>query len=739
MRLRLLLVWLMASAAPVFAVEGDPAITRLRVGFADRYKVGCWTPVEVTLRGGNELLDGQLELVVPDGDGVPTRVISPPTMPVAILPSRDTTVAMFAKIGARNPEISIRFHVGRDEKLRRTFRPGDDGLADAFDSNRRLIVSMGHPLGVATSTTEDAHEQSTIHATITEASQFPAAWFGYDAVDTVILCTSDPTVNRQLSAAGAQLAALDRWVRLGGQLVLCVGSNAQEVLAPDAPLAKFAPGKFAELVSLKRTSAWETYAGTTERLDAQSLVDAQGEARLEAPRLEDVQGRIVAFEGSQAADLPLVIRTPHGLGEIVFVAADLDRAPFTRWKARGQMLEKLLGQPKPKAAATEPNAASASTTLGYTDMAGQLRSALEQFAGVRLAPFSLVACLILLYILAIGPLDYLLLKRWLKHMEWTWFTFPAIVLAFSAAAYLLAPWLKGDQLLTNQVDVIDYDAETQLVRGSTWSNVFSPRVDSYDITYKLSLPGKGDFQSNEPLVSWMGLPGDGFGGMSSKSGSVALFTESYSFSPTLDALRGMPIAVWSTKGIAGRWSGIAASPIVAELVDQGDSMLAGSLQSRLDEPLRDCVLLYDRWAYPIGTLDARARFSVEKKLEPQAVETYFKRQSLIDEQGALSTYDPTSLDVGRIVETMMFHQHLGGADYTQLSNQYQHFIDLSGLLRCGRAILVGRGPKAGGQLMRGITDLTPLENAGDRHWTFYRFVFPVGTKDGSFRQRVTPN
>ena len=721
-----MLLLLCCIAAPLSAAESDPEITSLRIGIADRFKVGYWVPVEATLKGGDQQLEGRLNLIVPDGDGVPTIVTA--TKPVILLPGRETRVSLFAKIGQVNADIEVQFLAENRKKLKRIFSSFEETIPAGLDSNRPFIVTVGRPLGIVNVSEDKADDQdarlSTIYATITDASQFPTRWYGYESVETVILCTSDIGIFRQLSSSSAQVAALDQWVRQGGQLILSVGSNAEEVFADGSPLALFAPGKFAEMVSVKRTNAWETYADTTDRLDAQSIVDAEGELRLPTPKLDNVRGQIEAFEGSRASDLPLVIRTPHGLGQIVFVAADLDRPPFIKWQARTAMLDKLLGKTKTKAA--EAQQGFSTSTLGYNDLAGQLRSALEQFEGVKLVPFFVVAFLILLYIVAIGPLDYLFLKRGLKRMEWTWFTFPIIVLAFSGTAYFLAYWLKGDQLLTNQVDVIDYDIETKLVRGTTWSNVFSPQVDSYNLKYKPSLPDKATVEKQEQLISWMGLPGEGFGGMSAPAGAGGLFSGAYAFSPRLDALVRMPIAVWSTKGITNRWSGEATSPIVAELTDKGDRMLAGSIQSRLDEPLTDCVLVYDRWAYPIGNLDARARFSVENKLDPQTVETYFKHLSLFNATTSTSTYDPARLDVGNIVETMMFHQHLGASDYTKLSNEYQQFIDLSGLLRCGRAMLVGRSSRAGCELQR---DDKPMENAGNRRWTFYRFVFPVAQRE----------
>jgi hypothetical protein len=718
----LLAVGACSSRRPLLAAEGDPEITGIRLGIAGRYKVGYWTPVEVALKGGQESLQGKLEVTVPDGDGVPTQIDSPPNRPIALAAGKQTSATLFAKIGQMMPNVRVRLLVDGKPRATRDFDASTTNLPDALASERPMLVTVGRPLAITTPSDDD-HALSPVYATIDDPSQFPTRWYGYDGVNAVILCTSDPAKFRSLSADSSRIAALREWVKLGGKLVLCVGSAADEVLAPGAPLAGFLPGKFTGTVPLRRTNAWEAFVETPERLDVRSMTDVTGQPRLDVPRLENVLGRIEAYEGSRPEDLPLVVRSAFGLGVVVFVAADLDRPPFTKWAAREQMLDKLLArEPRKPQSADAAGSSNAAATYGYVDLAGQLRSALEQFEGVKLVPFSLVAALIVLYILAIGPLDYFLLKRGIKRMEFTRVTFPAIVLAFSGMSYLLAYWLKGDQLRVNQVDVVDYDASSRLVRGTSWSNVFSPRVDAYNLSYAPQLPDKGELTDRQVLTAWTGLPGAGFGGMGSPSGAAALFTGSYRFTPSLDAVEGMPIAVWSTKGVTGRWHGTAASPVVAELTARGDNLLAGTLQSRLDVPLTDCVLIYDRWAYPIGKLEPRSRLTVEKQLDSQTVETYFKQASLYDNRATLSTYDASGRQTEKIVEAMLFYNYLGGEAYTNLSNEFHQFIDGSNLLNAGRAVLFGRGPLGGGKLIR---DGKPLANDADRRWTFYRFVFAV--------------
>ncbi len=102
-------------------------------------------------------------------------------------------------------------------------------------------------------------------------------------------------------------------------------------------------------------------------------------------------------------------------------------------------------------------------------------------------------------------------------------------------------------------------------------------------------------------------------------------------------------------------------------------------------------------------------------------------------------YELESTDVGYILEKMMFYQAAGGRRYTRLWNSYQQFVDLSNLLKAGRAILVTETPlpaaegHEGAELLRGGK---PLAGPHDQHRTIYRFVFPV--KKPAAGEEATP-
>ena len=388
------------------------------------------------------------------------------------------------------------------------------------------------------------------------------------------------------------------------------------------------PGTIRTDAPAASTSAIESYAEAVDRLDQQATT-AGGAFRLEVPKLTDVRGRIEAFEGNLPADLPLVIRAPYGLGEVVFVAFDLDRPPVASWSARRQLVEKLLGRTRATTKELSSDSLGQVTRLGYSDLAGQLHNALDQFGGVQLVPFWIVAALVVFYILLIGPVDYFLLKKVVRRMELTWVTFPLIVALFSAGAYLLAYRLKGSELRVNQVDLVDLDVSSQLVRGTSWSTIYSPQIDTYDLALQPQPPAISLTGAPDVLLSWMGQPG-GLGGANSAAGT-SLFTSAYRFSPQLSAIERLPISIWSTKSLVARWTAEAVSPVTPHLVDRGDRQLAGTLEIGPGANWTDGVLFYDRWAYPLQGLAGGSTITLREH-EPQTAETFLRRVTVFDDK-----------------------------------------------------------------------------------------------------------
>src|SRR5262249_28197576 len=131
-------------------------------------------------------------------------------------------------------------------------------------------------------------------------------------------------------------------------------------------------------------------------------------------------------------------------------------------------------------------------------------------------------------------------------------------------------------------------------------------------------------ESHSTLLSWLGLAGKGLGGMSSGIASAPLFDEAYTIDRQKGAIEGVPMPVWSSKPFIARWEA-SAEGIKSNLVATTDRKLRGTLTSQLDVDLDDCLLLFDRWAYPIGKL-AHGQSQTLARIDPFTVEGYLTKR-----------------------------------------------------------------------------------------------------------------
>src|SRR5204863_2347680 len=104
--------------------------------------------------------------------------------------------------------------------------------------------------------------------------------------------------------------------------------------------------------------------------------------------------------------------------------------------------------------------------LGYDDLIGQLRTALDQFPGVSLVNFTTVSVLTIVYLLLIGPGDFLVLSRLGLPRQVTWFTFPAVAAGTIAVAGMVDGKVHGSRVRMNQVETVDIELVNQGARGT---------------------------------------------------------------------------------------------------------------------------------------------------------------------------------------------------------------------------------------------------------------------------------
>lgn len=730
LRISIFFLLLAISLVSVCSAKQPMDITEVELGIGGVCKVGHWTPLRVSLeaRADNDVR-GRLHITLPDSDGVFTTLIDETQPPISIAAGQSAVAVRYVRLGRPRATLEVRF-VGEDgaELGRRTFTPAE--LPAALPSRQMLVLTLGRPVGIRETlqTRLRGHAATITSVEVDSADSLPEDECGYGGVDTIVVPTSETSVLEKMTES--QFAALDRWLKLGGRMVLCVGQRGDEVFAAGSRLAGYSPGRQAKVFSQRSLANLESYCGAKQTLDAAGGVRVR-RFSLKTTAVAEPCGHVDTAEiGGPFDRIPTIVRFPYGFGQIVFVAVDLDQPPFTKWQSQPALIAKIVFDQLPDAQNEADSAehGKSLTHIGYTDLVGQLRSSLDQFQGVTRVEFSWVAALLAGYILLIGPADYFLLKR-SGRMHLTWLTFPLVALVFVVVGAVFANRWAGDRLHANQLEIVDLDLDTKLVRGFVWSHLYSPSHQTFDLSLAEQPPtprasgGRGEMQ-----FSWQGLPGMGLGGLDNQTGSAVLarpyelIRRAESSGMNAWSLRGLPIPVASSRGLSARWWCDAAVAEHAPLTVDRNGLLAGEITNPLSVELLDGLMMFDSWAYRLPSRFAPGEKFRFDGVSPLNLEWRLTRRRVIETKDVSTPWDPTSSDVPRIGEVMMFFQATGGENYTGLSHGYQPATDLSLPLRTGRALLVGRGEHRAAELHRGNQ---PLAAAYDQHWTWYRVAYVV--------------
>ncbi|HMB05142.1 MAG TPA: hypothetical protein VKP69_15565 [Isosphaeraceae bacterium] len=706
-----------ATAAAPRAVE----VEGLRVGFTSNargnlFKLGTWTPVWVQLRAGAERFAGVMEVIVPDDDGTPTAF----RQFVDVAPHTSERFTTYARPGSADPDFTIRLLDRRGRRRAPDVSGASVVKLDPIRPDEMLLITLGRPQGVEmipslpSFTPDPNNNPGRVGPELTVAridplsDTLPGRWYGFDAAEAIVLDTNDRDVMAKLNATGGQ--AIREWVRRGGHLVVAVGSDWSRVRdsflrLKDDPMLPATPTGRERVHDL---GGLESFAGASR-----PIAPAGSATAVLVTTLEEVEargGKVL----SAAGPVPLVVRGPYGFGRVTVVALDVDQKPFSDWPDRPLFWVKALDLRRRGGA--DPNAPGAVVVAGrgrfyqsgVTDLSSLLRRALEQFSAVRLVPFGWVAFLIFLYILLIGPGDYLFLKRVLKRMELTWITFPIIVVTVSLLAYYAAYLVKGRELRVNKVDVVDLDQATGQARGSVWMNLFSPQDRDYGVAVipqpldrdsPAGTVAKGEGSAGpvrppagtEVVTTWFGVPGPGFGGMGYGS-RLSLSGGGYAYEPIggAERLDGIRVPIWSTKCLTARWIGPAAPLVEADLQPAGPDRLSGTIINRQSVPLKEALLAFGKQAYELKTIAPGATVRVELS-QDRSLSGFLKSKapSYVANQPDLA--EDFQLDRANLMLALMFHDSessVAGPGETALASVPLHYLDLTGQLALGRPMLV---------------------------------------------------
>ncbi len=367
--------------------------------------------------------------------------------------------------------------------------------------------------------------------------------------------------------------ALTGWVQSGGRLVLGGGDGAPLTLAglPD------------ELLPVKINGSMKLSADDLQDLarfaDGQEIL-AGGE--FVVSQAESYGGaRSLALTGDK--DASLIFERSAGKGQIDFVALDLSSSPFEGWSSSPRFWEKLLR--------TSEDFFNQPTDISQRSLrASSLIGALTLIPSMELPSIKWLALILGIYILIVGPVNYLVLKR-KNRLHWAWVTIPAATLLFSGAAFGSGYLMKGNDLLVHKLGIVEIQPGGSAAVTS-YMGLFSPSQKSYQV----EIPG-GSLLS--PIMS----DGMYYGGAATEGELTIQHGQ-----PSI--LKGLSVSQWSMQSFMTEETIPEFGRISGQLRLE-DGRLRGTVRNELKSTLKDVTIILRNQYSRLGDLQPGEEVSVD--------------------------------------------------------------------------------------------------------------------------------
>lgn len=427
------------------------------MGFAGQARQGEWFPVTFEVYNDGPTFEGQIELRPRFGNNPVYRY-------KVELTTNTRKRFTFPIFGDVNSGWSARLRNGP-----KTLAKHDDLKLDSLDSHIILVGALsgqqsgGPVLPKTRFKRASQNKQFTPRVANLQLDTFPDDPITLEGLQTLYLNSV-----QAIKLRPEQAAAISTWVLCGGHLILAV-DQPNDVTSTEW-LSNLVRGRFGPVKNTVVGQSLNQWLAATGYPDISRSDNIFAASQFPAATVQLSNGSTLL----ELDNRPVAAKANRGLGQVSVLGFNSEREPFKSWTNRAWFWARLaqietfwFGENAPQ-------------RFGQTHIDGVFGAMLDSRQISKL-PVAWLLLLLATYLVIIGPVDRIWLKRINKQML-TWLTFPAYVVIFSLLIYFIGYKLRGGQLEKNELHVVDVlPNQENMLRGRSYMSIYSPVNGRYQL------------------------------------------------------------------------------------------------------------------------------------------------------------------------------------------------------------------------------------------------------------------
>ncbi|KPU27689.1 hypothetical protein TR13x_03980 [Caloranaerobacter sp. TR13] len=392
----------------------------VNIGFNGYIKAEKSVPINITIQNNYKDIDGKIQVLIDEMQG-PKKLYKAYTKEIQILKGQTKTVTIGALFDFNSSDVLVRI-VDNDENII---------WQDTVYTTVKKQYSL--TMGILSENVKSLEYLSLVYI---EQNEKTKSFFdvvdidGYIPNEDYLLETFDVIVINNFDIekmTSKQMSVIDKWVKKGGVLLVGTGENFSKTLK-----------------GFKRLGL----------VDVENISDIENNAKniYLDKNLEKNKEKL------------FVVNKEYGRGHIYVMPFNLGESPFANWNHKVEFISKTLEEHfglfgEKKFIARPP----------MFFMSGDI---VERIPKSRVPSVKAVFILLLFFILLVGPINYILLKKYDKR-ELGFITIPVIVLVFLVLIYSIGTTTSSKKPIVNSVSIIELIPNTELAEINTLMGVMS--------------------------------------------------------------------------------------------------------------------------------------------------------------------------------------------------------------------------------------------------------------------------